>query len=186
MRFLLLLLVPFSLLSQRGDILLLQKNHKTIRTWFTGSNIDFFTADHNAISASIDSVKNDTLYLGQYELRLKTNAYGTTIRDTIFKYNLLFGLSDIYSVPANRRGSNVLGSGVLFMAAGAGYLTLNIINTLAEGEKVFGDDNIPRLVLGSSLLAAGVIQRMIHQKRQEYRIGKKFQFKALSSRTPSK
>jgi hypothetical protein len=186
MRLLLLLLIPFSLLSQHGDILLLQKKHKTIRTWFTGSNIEFYTADHDAISASIDSVKNDTIYLGQYEVRLKTNAYGTTLRDTIFKYKLVFALSDIYSVPAKRKSSNVLGSGLLFTVAGAGYLTLNIINTLAEGEKIFADDNIPRLVLGGSLLAAGAIQRMLHHQRQEIRIGKKYRFKILSSRPASK
>ena len=74
MRFLLLLL-PLAVQAQRGDILLLQKNHKTLRTWFTGSNIDFFTADHTPVSASIDSVKNDTLYLGHYEIRFKTNAF---------------------------------------------------------------------------------------------------------------
>ena len=185
MRFLLLLL-PMAVHSQRGDILLLQKNHKTIRTWFTGSNIDFFTTDHTPISANIDSVKNDTIYLGQYEVRLKSSAYGTTIRDTIFKYNLVFSLSDIYSVPASRQRFGVLGSGLILKVAGAGYLTLNIINTLAEGEEILGDDNIPRLALGASLLAAGVIQGMIHHRRQEYRIGKKFHFKSLSASISAK
>lgn len=181
MRFLFMLL-PIVIQAQGGDILLLQKNHKTVRTWFTGSNIVFFTADHTPVSATIDSLKNDTLFMAQYETRLKTNSLGITVRDTIFKYKLVFSLSDIYSVPANRRGSNVLGSGIIFMVAGAGYLALNVINTIAEGEKVFGDDNIPRLVLGGSLLAVGVLQRMLHSHRQEYRIGKKFRFKTLNSK----
>ena len=180
MRLLLLLIFPLATYSQPGDILLLQKNHKTVRTWFTGSNIDFFTEDHTPVSGNIDSIRNDTLYLAQYEVRFHTNAYGTTVRDTIFKYALVFKLSDIYSVPAKRKRSNVLGTGLLFTVAGLGYLTLNIINTIAEDEAVFGEDNIPRLVLGSSLVVAGMIQRMIHHKREEYRIGKKYRFKTLT------
>ena len=178
MRFLLYLL-PFCVNAQNSDILLLQKHHKTVSTWLRGYTFNFYTTDHSFVSAVIDSVKNDSLYLAQYQVNTHTNLMGMVTTDTVKKYILLFSLADIGSVPANRRRSNVLGNGTIFLVAGGAYLALNVINTIADGDPVFGEDNLSHLALGASLLGIGIIQRLIHHRTDEYRIGKKYRFKIL-------
>ena len=178
MRFLFCLL-PFCLHAQTSDILLLQKNHKTVSTWLRGYTLNFYTRDHSYVSAVIDSVKNDSLYLAQYNMYTHTNLAGFVTTDTVHKYTLLFSISDIGSVPANRKHSNVLGNGTLFFVAGGAYLALNVINTVADGDPVFGEDNLSHLALGASLLGVGLVQRLIHNKTDEYRVGKKYRFKIL-------
>lgn len=176
-RFLLIFLFPVSLAAQQSDILLLQKNHRTIRQFFSGNNITFFTTEHMGVSAVIDYIKRDSLFLLQYDVKMVPNIFGTFSPDTLAVYNVNFSLKNIYSFPADPRKFAFITNGNLFMLGGGAYLVLNIVNTLREHDAPFGKDNMPNIIGGVTAFAFGFL---LHKSQvTEYRLGRKYQLKYL-------
>lgn len=150
-----------------------------MRQFFRGNQIDFYTTEHAGISAIIDSIKRDSIFLVQYDVKMLPNRFGTFAPDTLGAYKLQFSLQNIYSFPAQRKSGGFFTNGALFGLAGSAYLLLNIINTSSQGDKVFASDNMGHLALGAALIGTGLIQHLVHLQRQEYVVGKKYQLKYL-------
>jgi hypothetical protein len=177
MRYLLILLFPISLAGQQSDILLLQKNHRSIRQFFPGTTITFFTTEHMGVSAVIDYISRDSLFLLQYDVKMVPNIFGTLSPDTLAVYKLQFSLKNIYSFPADPRKFAFVTNGNLFMLGGSAYLVLNLVNTLREGDPPFGKDNLPNIIGGVTAFAFGFL---LHKTQvTEYRLGKKYSLKYL-------
>jgi hypothetical protein len=179
MRFLLLLLLPVFTTAQSSDILLLQKHNRTIRQFFAGNFIQFYTTEHQLISANIDSIRRDSLFLVQYDIRMVPNIFGTYAPDTTGRYQLLFSLANIGSFPANSKRINIFTNGTLLITGGSAFLLLNVINTLSSGDRLFAANNTGYLTLGATILAAGILQKLITVNSDEYRLGKKYHLKYL-------
>ena len=174
---LLFLFFPLTISAQQSDILLLQKHNRTIRQFFAGTTITFITTDGMGVSAFIDRIQNDSLYLLQYDIRMVPNYFGTYAPDTVAVYNLNFSLKNIGSFPANPRKFAFITNGTLFMIGGSAYLLLNMVNTIKEGEPPFGKDNLPNLIGGVSAVALGFI--LNKTQVTEYKLGKKYKLKYL-------
>lgn len=176
-RFLLVLLFPVCLVAQQSDILLLQKNNRSIRQFFPGTTISFFTTDGMGVSAVIDHIKSDSLFLLQYDVKMAPNIFGTYSPDTVAVYNLNFSIKNIGSFPADSRKFAFITNGNLFMLGGSTYLVLNIVNTLREGDSPFGKDNIPNIIGGVTAFAVGYL---LHKTQvTQFRLGKKYKLKYL-------
>jgi hypothetical protein len=174
---LLLLLVPGILHAQPSDILLLQKKQRTIRQFFAGSQIDFYTTEHMGVSAVVDYIKRDSLFLLQYDIKMMPNIFGTFAPDTLAVYKIQFSLKNIYSFPAKPKRFAFLTNGTLLMIGGSAYLAVNIINTLREHDPPFGKDNLPNIIGGVAAFAAGFL--LHNAQTTEYKLGKKYQLKYL-------
>ncbi|MES2645392.1 MAG: hypothetical protein V4717_00855 [Bacteroidota bacterium] len=174
---LLSLIFPITLIAQESDILLLQKNNRTIRQFFAGTNISFITTDGMPVSAYINFIKNDSLFLLQHDVRMVPNYFGTYSPDTVAVYNLNFSLKNIGSFPARPRKFALITNGSLFMIGGAAYLLLNMINTIRVADPLFGKDNLPNLIGGVSTFAAGFL--LNKTVVTEYKLGKKYKLKYL-------
>jgi hypothetical protein len=177
MRFLLVLLFPLNVVAQQSDILLLQKNNRSIRQFFPGTTISFFTTDGVGVSAVVDHIKSDSLFLVQYDVRMVPNIFGTYSPDTVAVYNLNYSVKNIGSFPADPRKFAFITNGNLFMLGGSAYLVLNLVNTLREGDPPFGKDNLPNIIGGVTAFAFGYL---LHKTQvTEYRLGKKYKLKYL-------
>lgn len=185
MKLFLLLLLPLIVSAQNSDILLLRRKHTTIRQYFPGNSIEFFTTEHMYVSGNIDSIKRDSLFLTYYDIRMVPNIFGSFAPDTASKYQLLFSIHNIGSFPARQKGFNFITNGTLLMMAGGAYLALNVINTLSQGEKVFSSDNSSHLIIGASLLGAGILLHQLTKSSDEFRLGKKYYLKYLPVETGS-
>jgi hypothetical protein len=172
-----LLLFPVILYSQQSDILLLQKNQRTIRQFFAGSQIDFYTTEHMGVSAVVDYIKRDSLFLLQYDIRMMPTMFGTFAPDTLAVYKVQYSVKNVYSFPANPRKFSFITNGTLFMLGGGAYLVLNMVNTLREGDPPFAKDNRPNIIGGVAAFAAGLL--LNKTQRTEYRLGKKYRLKYL-------
>lgn len=176
-RFILLLLLPVSLFAQQSDILLLQKNHRTIRRFFPGSTIDFYTTEHTGVSAVVDHIKNDSLFLLQYQTRMTPNYFGGFTPDTVAVYRVQYSIYNIYSFPVKPKAFGFITNGSLFMLGGGAYLFLNVVNTLRDHDPPFGKDNQPNIVGGAATFITGLL--LNKTRRKEYRPGKKYKLKLL-------
>jgi hypothetical protein len=65
-----------------------------------------------------------------------------------------------------------LKNGTIFQIAGAGYITLNVINNLVDNSPPFAKDNLPNLAIGAALFLFGKLLQ--HSYYPHLRIGKKY------------
>ncbi len=161
----------FKTAISQSTFLYLKKNNKTIQRFYNGSTIDFFTKDNQPVSGQIDSIKNDILYLTQFQTRLVQHAFGFTITDTIARYYVQFYLSDIGYLPVKKKHFSYFKDGSFFKLAGGGYLALNILNGGA-GNGIFSSVNRKNLIIGVGLVATGLV--LANLKRKFYPIGNTF------------
>ena len=171
-KLLFLLLFPTFVQSQDSDILLLKKNNRTVRHFFRGSQIEFYTTEGSFISAVVDSIRRDSLFLIYYDVQLMPTIGGGMAMDTLGNYPMKFSRQNIGSFPARQKGVSFFTNGTIFMVGGTAYLLLNIVNTLREKDPIFGKDNLPRVIGGAAATAFGYLLKST--RRTEYRIGRKY------------
>ena len=156
MKFLLpfFILLSFAAYSQSADFITLKKNGKTIRTFFAGSTIDITTTSGAYITALVNGIKNDTLFLQEFIVQYLPTTFGTYIIDTIGSYHYKFNYNQIKAIGQwkkakfNTKGSaaSLFGGGVLLtLASGVVYL--------ADREKF----SAPLLIASASLGALGYL-----------------------------
>lgn len=122
--FLGLFLFPF-LASAQGDMLLLKKKGKVIKTYFPGSVI-YVNVGDGFQEFYINKLENDTLFLFQYQIRDYMTNLGLPKKDTtgtigyVFHYNEILSLYQPKTSGWDWRvsGASLFGGGVLLTAAG--------------------------------------------------------------------
>ena len=129
------------------------------------------------VSAYIDRIQNDSLFLKQYDVKMVPNYFGTYAPDTVAVYDLNFSVKNIGGFPAKPRKFAFLTNGTLLMVGGGAYLLVNMVNTIKEGYPPFGKDNLPNIIGGVSAVAAGYL--LSKTQVTEYSIGKKYKLKYL-------
>jgi len=167
-----------SALAQQSDILMLQKHQRTITNYYAGSNISFFTTDRMPVSGVIDSLKRDSLFLTQYDVRRFMTAQGASYIDTTGKFRMAFSVASIGYFPYTGRQPQSFW-GRLLMLGGGGFLLVNMVNTLRVNEPPFGKDNLPRVLgaLGAVALGAGLLAT----QKDQVKLGGKYRLKYLSA-----
>lgn len=125
----------------------------------------------------MDYIKRDSLFLLQYDIRMMPTMFGTLTPDTFAIYKIQYSLKNVYSFPATPRKFGLVTNGTLFMVGGAGYLLLNIVNTIHEKDAPFGKDNLPNIIGGVAAFGVGLL--LNKTKPTEFRLGKKYQLKYL-------
>jgi hypothetical protein len=117
------LLNGFACLAQ-SDLLVLKKNNKTVRSFYPGMNISF-TTNLRYYEAQIASIRNDSLYLVQYDIKRVPLMSGGVILDTIGTFRFGVNYKDILSFENDRKGfdwgasgAGLFGGGVVLTTAG--------------------------------------------------------------------
>lgn len=165
------------------DFFVLKKKHKTIRRFYTGYPIVFKTQDDEWISGDITLIRNDSFYIREKALR-----YSMTGIDTVHFGIMRVALRDVTVMPRptaavyyrNDRPVVIRGhekfayvkNGLLFQVIGGGYILLNTVNTLRNGDPVFSKKNTPKLGMAALFFLFG--QALHWTYRQHLQIGKKY------------
>ena len=173
MRYLfLLLLIPFcGGAFAQNDLLILKKNQRKVTTYYPGSEIDFSTADRY-YEAYITSIKHDSLFLVQYDIRRVVTTVGAVISDTVSEYHFAVNYRSIISLGKKREGFDwnasgaaLFGGGSLLTAAGLATWVFSKPNTRYYAR--------PALVIGAAALA-GVGYLLMHSGNKTMVLGKKY------------
>lgn len=165
--------------SAVDDVLLLKKGKNTIAKYFAGGNISFFTRERKPVVASIDSIRRDSLFLKQYNIRMLPTGYGTFTKDTAGSYLLAYSLLDVAGFPAiKQRGRNIITDGTVLKWGAAGFIVLNLVNATRENDPPFGKDNRPALLsaVGTYVLGWGLGKLWTNH----YTIGRKYRLEVLA------
>ena len=162
-----------SCLSQPSDFIVFKKDQRTIKNFFAGSVIGFET-DRGYYSGKITSVKKDSLFINQYDVRQVPTNLGVYMLDTVATYRLAFNYKEIIKIENQKRkgfnwaasGGNLLGGGILITAVGLGTWIFTKPGTQYHAS--------PALVISGAALG-GIGYLLLKSNGAYYTIGKKYQ-----------
>jgi hypothetical protein len=163
----------------QNDFIIIKKNDRTMKTMFTGSPVSFATS-LRYYSGRIDFIKNDSIYLSEYDVRQMPTNLGVYILDTVATYHSEIYYRDILKIGNERKGFDLAASGASLFGGGI------LLTTIGLGTWIFtksGDryHASPKLVIGSAVLgAAGYI--LLKTNSNNYTIGKKYQLKYIRTK----
>ena len=137
--------------AAQNDLLILKKHNRTIQSFFPGSEINFSTSIREYL-ASITSIKKDSLFLVQYDVRQVYTRIGVFVLDTVAEYHFAVNYHDILSLGKNRENFDWSGSGAALFGGGTILTAAGLITW------IFSKPNTryyarPSLVIGAAALA---------------------------------
>ena len=132
--------------------MILKRNNKTVETFYSGTDISFTTNSGAYISARINQMKNDTLYLQEFIIRYLLTTLGTYIIDTAGSYHYKFHYNQVRAIGKKEKTNfNWQGSGAALLGGGALITLGSGIVYLADRQKF----SAPLLIAGASLGTLG-------------------------------
>ncbi len=168
--FILLLFFTTASYSQSADFLVIKKRNKTIAHYFAGNDISFVTSTGAGITAHINQIKNDTLYLQEFLVQRAMTNFGTFILDTIGSYHYKYHYNQVKMIGRNKRQNfDWNGSGGVLLGGGT-LLTLGSgIVYLVDRQKF----SAPLMAASAGLATLGYF--LAKGKSDAINIGKKYQ-----------
>lgn len=143
-----LLLIANQTFAQSSDVILLKRHKKTINRYFSGTDIALTTNTGVYLNAQIVKIKNDSLFLRQFDIRQVPTQLGVFILDTVATYYYKYHYNQIKAIGKTGRRFNLSGSGASLLGGG-------ILLTLASGVVFLVDRDkfSPALLIASASLA---------------------------------
>jgi hypothetical protein len=172
--------------SQASDFVVVKKrNNRTIRSYFPGSAISCQTVYGNYLNGIVDAVRNDSVFVKQYDIRSVPNMWGVAKIDTLGSYINGIHYKDIELFEmGNRESFGFIKNGTLFMIGGLGYAALNVINGKYLKESITGSKNRKSLGIALGVAGAGLIMNRIHSYNS--RRGRKYRVEYIHMSGPLK
>ncbi len=153
--------------AQPSDFIVLKKNNRTIKTFFTGSQINFTAASGANVEAIIKSIRNDTLFLKGFIVRALPTQMGFYILDTAYYYSQ-YHYNQIHSFPKEGRHFNWGSSGALLFGGGILLTAANGVVYLADNKRFSPE------LLGTSAALTGIGYLLMKSAGKGMVIGKKY------------
>lgn len=155
--------MPLKGIAQAGDIVVIRKNGQGIKTFMKGLYTTFKTSTGYWVNAYISDIKNDSVYFKEVIVRQVPTQWGVSRLDTMA--TIITGLHylDIVAIPKKRAPFSFIKNGTLFMAAGGGYVALNIVNSAILHYPIFSKQNTPALLTGIAVFGIGKLMHKLHK-----------------------
>jgi len=169
-----LLIISSSCFSQVSDFIKVKKrNNRTLKTFFPGSIISCQTVYGNYIGGVITAIKNDSVFVREFDVRAIPNQWGVARVDTLATYIAGIHYKDIETVVFKNHDSfGFVTNGSLLMIGGLGYAGLNLVNGKYLKQPVTDPANLRSL--GISLGVAGTGYLLSHLRKINNKNGKRY------------
>ncbi len=156
-----LLLQAHSAYTQ-NDLLVLKKKDRTIQTWVSGSYLTFQFSSKQWIQSKIRWIRNDSLLIDMFTLRLVAGNFGFPQWDTGRVGILKLHVKEIYAMPKKNR-SGIITNGALFQLGSGAFIFLNLANTLIRNDQLFSPVNAKRLGIAAGIFGLGTLLKATHK-----------------------
>jgi hypothetical protein len=155
--------------QQMGDFISLKKpNGRHVGSYFRGSRISFQHVNGQRIDGYVDDVRNDSLFVRQWQVQTFMTTLGTTKVDTVGYFIHRLHYKEIFSIfPEKKESWRFVKNGSIFMIAGGGYALLNVINGAYLDEPIDDPDNLRSLGIAAGVAGFGFILNRIYHKKQK-------------------
>ncbi len=156
----------------QGDMVVIRKHNQSIKTFMAGSFVTFFTASGEEISANIASIRNDSLFFREVQVRQVMTNFGVPRLDTVATGLRGIHYQEIAALPKPRKFSQ-LSIPKLLMVGGAGFVAINLANSIYLNYPPFEKDNFTNNLLPAfgAFVTGFAISKLTSSY---YAIGKKY------------
>jgi hypothetical protein len=166
--------------AQPSDyIVLKKKNNRTLKTYFPGTFLSAVTYTGFTLNGVIKQIKNDSVFIEQFEVRQVPTQFGVPALDTIVVYTIRLHYHEIqrYLYTTNRPGGGgrTKGGGLIqqiMIIGGAGFIVLELVNTLYRGESLSDGNKLTVMAIAAGVAATGLLWKHLQSRRE--RTGKKY------------
>ena len=158
--------------SQASDFITVKKkNNRTIKTFFPGVHISFQTYDKRQANGLITAIRNDSVFVKEWDIRPLFNSLGIPITDTVGAYMSGFHYKEIEKVDvSDKMKLQQLTPGRILIIGGTGYAILNVINGAYLHESITSSKNLKSLGIAGSAVGAGILTNYLLKKGKKYHI----------------
>jgi len=177
-----LVILIFSLnisLFAQADILLLQKNDQTIKTWVNGSLINFQFSNYQWITGVIKMIRNDSISVRQMEIRTIPDRFGFTTIDTAWFGTIKLHVNEIRAMPKKVMRGKFITNGSLLQLGSLAYIFLNLVNGFILNQSNTTRTNLTSLGIAGGAFIAGTILKATH--KEDILLGKKYTMKTIAN-----
>lgn len=117
--------------AQHSDFLILKKSNKTIKSFYSGVNIELITNSGVYKNGTINKIQNDSIFLQEFLVNKSMTSMGFYVIDTLGSFHYNYYYKDILSIIKKSKanfdwstsGATLLGGGMLLtIASGIVYL----------------------------------------------------------------
>lgn len=176
--FLLIIFLPAYTMAQQGNMLLLKKKGKVLKTYYEGSEL-LYNQGLGMQRARIEELKNDSISLIQYNVRTSMTSLGVYILDTVSTYRSMIPYKNILEIGKEQQGWDWNASGATLFGGGTLLATAGLVTW------IFSNKNSqyyakPALVI-SGAVAAGVGFLLMKSTGHKFKIGKKYSLGFIST-----
>jgi hypothetical protein len=177
-------LIPAICVAQVSDFITVKKrNNRTVKSYFPGSPIICETFYGNHFNGYVDAVRNDSVFIKQYDIRQVPTMWGVAKLDTIATYVTGVHYKHIRMMIFKERASlGFIRSGTIFIIGGLGYAALNIINAGYLRQSVKDKDNLEKLGIAGGVAGAGFLLKYLDNRSR--RNHKKYKIEYIHMNTP--
>ncbi len=158
--------------SQASDFISVKKiNNRTLKTFFPGLRISFETYDKRQVSGLITSIRNDSLFVKEWDVRPMINGLGIPVTDTVGSYLSGFNYKEINKVEvSDRMKLQQLTPGRILIIGGTGYALLNLINGAYLHQSITSSKNLTSLGIAAGAVGAGFLTNLLIKRGNRYRV----------------
>jgi hypothetical protein len=161
-------MIPAISIAQASDFIAVKKrNNRTMRSYFPGTPIICQTIYGNYFDGYVTAVRNDSVFIKQYDIRPVPGMYGIARMDTVTSYITGLHYKDIRILNFQRRQSfGLFRNGTILIIGGLGYAGLNMVNGKYLNEPVLKGGNLRKLGIAAGVAGAGFILKYLNKRSQ--------------------
>ncbi len=178
---LLLLLFAFTCTDSQAQsgILVFKKKNQNIQSWTKDNFIRFQYVTTQWFDGKIKRIDKDSIFVQCFITRQIPNQFGFPTIDTSWFGLMGVHISEIIGMPGNKFKSGMFTNGSLLKLGSAGYVFLNLFNSLENGEPLFASNNLRNIGIAAGVFLIGHLQSL---KYKSYiRIGRKYSMQIIST-----
>ena len=159
---LLVIFVFFTALSkaQKSDIIVLKKgNNRTLKTYFSGTQIHFISIAGTDVQGMIRKIEKDSLYINIYDARPQYTMWGTSFWDTVSVSLSRYHYKEIREIMKPEQHFGFIRNGFIFIMGGFSYAFLHSVNAWYLKEKI----DLQTLAYSGGSVLTGLLLKKLHR-----------------------
>ena len=158
--------------SQAGDFIVVKKHDRTVKSYFTGLPIALETSYGSWINGYITDIRNDSVFVKEYDVKTVPTMWGVTMLDTAGSYIVGVHYKEIKRIEFDEKGRafEYVTNGAIFIIGGLGYALLNVVNGAYQHGSITDSKNMQSLGIALGVAGAGfILNRINHHQNKHWR-----------------
>lgn len=139
-----------------------KKNGRVLKNIYAGGSILMQTKDGSYLQGPVEAIRNDSLYVMLYDVRVYATIWGSRVRDTVSRTLIGVNHKDIARIHLSKRSSFAQrATGPLLMLGGGGYFAVNVLNGAFFNQPITDKRNLKTLGIAAGAFGLGyLIQKL--------------------------